>query len=281
MYKTCISYPGNKSLYVPYVKRVLASSNPRYIVDIMTGSAVLSLNLCHRACKQIIINDANLPLMKFYQACLDTDANEIVSYVGSQVRKYDLHKKWNKVNADRFKDWYNTHADERTIFDYMLLTRLAYRGDCINEDDFNYWVGRKPMGKMFFIILTRFIRRLKKFKPQLKVSSKCISQMDLSFMGEGDVLIADLPYKISPSGYNDFWSDELEKETYDRIDELVARGVQIIAFNAHYNSGGDVNYLFDDWLSRNNYEAWRMPFKFKKNKAKKYIVEYMVFNEIK
>ena len=280
MYKTCISYPGNKTAYVPFVKSVI-NSKPRHIVDVMTGSAVIPLNLLHMATSKVIINDANSPLMRFYQACLDTDANEIVHDIGCQVRKYNLHKKFNRENAEKYRVWYNSSPKERTILDYMLLTRLAYRGDCINEDDFNYWVGRKPMGKKFFIILTRFIRRLKKFKPQLKLSSKCISQMDLSFMEKGDVLIADLPYKISPSGYNDLWSDELEKETYDRIDELVARGVQIIAFNAHYNSGGDVNYLFDEWLSRNDYETWRMPFKFKKNKAKKYIVEYMVFNEIK
>ena len=108
-----------------------------------------------------------------------------------------------------------------------------------------------------------FLKRI----ADIQFSSLEFTQVDLSFLGEGDFLYADPPYLLTCGSYNDGkrgfngWSISDDLKLFEILTNLDKRGVKFALSNVIEHKGQTHSELID-WKKQNHYHLHNINFNY-------------------
>ena len=249
-----MNYIGGKYKLLPQLSPLFPKGIDTF-VDLFCGGANVGIN---SLANKIIFNDNLVYLIDLYNAFLQKDLEEIITYVEKRISEFGLSLT-NQEGYLRLREEYNRN---REALDLFVLVAFSFNHQIRfnNQHQFNCPFGKdrscyNPRTKQNLI---QFINALK--KKNILFTSFNFDEFDFSSLKTGDYVYADPPYLITTGTYNDGkrgftgWSESTERKLLDILKELDSRNIQFGLSNVLYHKGR-VNNLLESWIEQNNFKV--------------------------
>lgn len=253
--KSPLNYTGGKYKMLNSLFEIFPE-NIGVFVDLFAGGFNVGINT---NANQIICNDQINYLIEMYQYFLDTDVEKIIRAIKERIVEFSLSQQ----NADGYNALRDRYNESKDIVDLFVLTCYAFNHQIRfnNSQKFN-----TPFGNERSSYNDRIEKNLVEFCNALKHKNVTLFNedflaIDLSDLGENDLVYCDPPYLISTSSYNDGkrgfkdWTSIEEQQLLDLLDKLNERKVKFALSNV----------LYHKWMSNDLLIEW----------SKKYKVHYI------
>lgn len=202
-------------------------------------------------------NDINFFVVDIYRAFQQMAIEELLKKIDSIIQKWELTKQ-NKDGYLALRAHYNsTPLENRDPIELYVLVCYSfnYQFRFNNNKGFNNPFGRdrSSFNPTIREHLIDFHQKLK----NIDFSSKNFTELDLSFLGKGDFVYADPPYRITTASYNDGkrgfegWKEKDDIELFSLLDDLDKNGVKFALSNVTHHKG-NLNEPLIRWSKKYN-----------------------------
>lgn len=237
--KSPLNYIGGKYKMLPKIMRFFPKRlNVMY--DLFAGGCDVCTNV---NADTIYANDINHFVIDIYRAFQEMEIGELLDSIDGIIAEWDLSMH-NEDGYLRLRKHYNSLPIEKRnpIELYTLMCySFNYQFRFNNSHEFNNPFGRErssfnPVMRENLIV---FHRKLK----HIHFLSQNFRDLDLGFLGAGDFLYADPPYRITTASYNDGkrgfegWKLEDDLFLFDLLDRLDSQGVKFALSNVTEHKG--------------------------------------------
>lgn len=249
--KSPLNYTGGKYKILQPIYQIFPKEIDTF-VDLFAGGFNVGINA---NAKKIICNDQITYLIDLYHYLSDNDIDTIISDINKIIKEFNLSKQ----NADGYNSLRDRYNETKDIRDFFVLTFYAFNHQIRfnNNHKFNTPFGKERSSYNATIEknLIRFCNALK--NKEIIFYNKDFLDVDLSKLGENDLVYCDPPYLISTGSYNDGkrgfkdWTETEEKQLLNLLDTLNNQGVRFALSNVLYHKGLS-NDLLIEWSHKYN-----------------------------
>ena len=249
--KSPLNYTGGKYK----ILSPILSTFPKQIgtfVDLFAGGFNVGINV---DAKKIVCNDQINYLIELYQYFMENNIDMILDAIKERINEFDL----SKTNAEGYNTLRVRYNKEKNIVDFFVLTCYAFNHQIRfnNSQQFN-----TPFGKERSSYNSNIEKNLIRFCAALKEKDVILTNLDflsvdLSELGDNDLVYCDPPYLISTGSYNDGkrgfkdWTENEERQLLDLLDSLDRQGVRFALSNVLYHKGMS-NDILIEWSKKYN-----------------------------
>lgn len=243
--KSPLNYIGGKYKMLPKIMKFF----PRRInnmYDLFAGGCDVCTNV---TANNIFANDINFFIIDIYRAFQNMDTATLLNTIDNIINQWNLSMK-NETGYLSFRQHYNSlPIEQRDPIELYVLVCYSfnYQFRFNNSREFNNPFGRNrssfnPTMRENLII---FHDKLEK----IQFSTNNFRHLDLNFLGKGDFLYADPPYRITTASYNDGrrgfegWTLEDDLFLFELLDRLDRQGVKFALSNVTEHKGDRNNEL--------------------------------------
>lgn len=247
--KSPLNYTGGKYKLLNSLFEIFPN-DINVFVDLFAGGFNVGINA---NANTIVCNDQINYLIKLYKYLADTNIDTIIQEIKQRINEFGLSKQ-NAEGYNALRDRYNESKD---IVDFFVLTFYAFNHQIRfnNSQKFNTPFGkeRSSYNESIEKNLISFCCALQ--SKNIVFQNKDFLSVDLSQLGDEDLVYCDPPYLISTGSYNDGkrgfkdWTPVEEKQLLDLLDSLNARGVKFALSNVLYHKGLS-NDLLIEWSKK-------------------------------
>lgn len=296
MIRSPLFYVGDKYKLMPQLLAYFPKNIQLYVEPFYGGgSSQLAVNANSYA-----LNDINTYIIKIHQMLVANANNKeeffnkifdlidnyglSCSYKGKNVpdelkSKYPktYYAKYNKNGYMKLKEDFNLNKCDIIRLYVLLIYGFNHMIRFNKSGDFNLPVGNVDFNKNVYDALNEYFKI--QGNKNLKFYSKDYKAFlnDLELDGESFIYL-DPPYYISQSEYNKLWSEKDEKELYDYLDCLNAKGIKFGITNLVTHKG-NTNTIFKKWSKKYNCKVINSNYiSFNDNTIKDSSIELYVYN---
>lgn len=237
--KSPLNYIGGKYKMLPKIMRFF----PRRIntmYDLFAGGCDVCTNV---TANRIYANDINFFVIDIYRAFQNMTIDALLYTIDDIIARWNLNMT-NEEGYLAFRSHYNAiPIEQRNPIELYVLVCYSfnYQFRFNSSREFN-----NPFGRDRSSFNPRMRENLIAFHEKLgniQFSSNHFHDVDLQFMGQGDFLYADPPYRITTASYNDGrrgfegWSLEDDLYLFDLLDRLDRQGARFALSNVTEHKG--------------------------------------------
>ena len=235
--KSPLNYIGGKHKILPQLFTAFPKKVDTF-VDLFAGGFNVGINV---NAERIICNDQITYLIDLYRYLAETDIRDVRAAIKKRIDEFQLTKQ-NAEGYYALRDRYNMSED---IVDFLVLTFYSFNHQIRfnNSRKFN----------------TSFGKDRSSYNPQIEknlicfcdaLHSKNIDLLNLDFLdvnlsrlGDRDLVYCDPPYLISNGSYNDGkrgfknWTSVEDHQLFNLLDSLHEQGTRFALSNVLYHKG--------------------------------------------
>lgn len=183
------------------------------------------------------------------------DIDTLLNSIDNIILQWDLNMS-NETGYKALRDHYNSlPVEQRDPIELYVLVCYSfnYQFRFNNSREFNNPFGRNRSS--FNPVMRNNLIKFHEKIGNIHFSSDNFRDVDLSFLGQGDFLYADPPYRITTASYNDGkrgfegWGLEDDLYLFQLLDELDCRGVKFALSNVIEHKG-NTNTELKQWKRR-------------------------------
>lgn len=247
--KSPLNYTGGKYKLLNSLFEIFPNDINTF-VDLFAGGFNVGINI---DANTIICNDQISYLIELYRYLAETDIQSIIDEINQRIIEFNLTKQ----NADGYNALRERYNESKDIVDFFVLTFYAFNHQIRfnNSQKFNTPFGKERSSYNLSIEnnLIAFCHALK--NKNIVFYNNDFLGVDLSNLGEQDLVYCDPPYLISTGSYNDGkrgfkdWTEVEEKQLLDLLDSLNCQGVKFALSNVLYHKGLS-NELLIEWSKK-------------------------------
>lgn len=247
--KSPLNYTGGKYKILSPIFEIFPK-NINTFVDLFAGGFNVGINV---EANKIICNDQINYLIELYQYLSVTSLEGIIAAIHQRISEFSLTQQ-NAEGYNALRDRYN---ESKNIVDFFVLTFYAFNHQIRfnNSQKFNTPFGKERSSYNTSIEknLIRFCEALK--RKNIEFYNKDFLSIDLSGLGERDLVYCDPPYLISTGSYNDGnrgfkdWTIVEEQQLLYLLDRLNEQNVRFALSNVLYHKGLS-NDLLIEWSKK-------------------------------
>lgn len=247
--KSPLNYTGGKYKLLNSLFEIFPNDINTF-VDLFAGGFNVGINV---DANTIICNDQISYLIELYRYLAETDIQSIIDQINQRIIEFNLTKQ----NADGYNALRERYNESKDIVDFFVLTFYAFNHQIRfnNSQKFNTPFGKERSSYNSSIEnnLIAFCHALK--NKNIVFYNNDFLGVDLSKLGEQDLVYCDPPYLISTGFYNDGkrgfkdWTEVEEKQLLDLLDSLNCQGVKFALSNVLYHKGLS-NELLIEWSKK-------------------------------
>lgn len=233
--KSPFNYIGGKYKLLPQIMKFFPSGVDHF-VDLFCGGCDVCSNV---KAQHIYANDINYFLIEIFEAFKSRSIEELLEYIDRTIAENGLNTK-DREAYNAFRDYYNR---TKNPLDLYILVCYSFNYQFRFNADHEY---NNPFGKdrsSFNPVMRKNLIAFHKKIGQIRFSSLNFREFDTSFLGQGDFVYADPPYRITTGSYNDGkrgfegWSEEDDRALCEILDDLDRRGVKFALSNVTEHKG--------------------------------------------
>ena len=251
LYKSPLNYIGGKYKMLPQIIRHFPQ-NINVMYDLFAGGCDVCVNV---NTNRVFANDINFFVVDIFKKFQKMAIDELLYSIDGIIGTWNLSMT-NKDAYLSFRHHYNScPIEQRDPIELYVLVCYSfnYQFRFNSKHEFN-----NPFGKNRSSFNPQMRKNLIKFHEKIRkinFSSFNFRDLKLDFLGEGDFLYADPPYRISIGSYNDGkrgfegWSLNDDLLLFDLLDELNSRGVKFALSNVVEHKGM-TNYELLHWKEK-------------------------------
>lgn len=247
--KSPLNYTGGK---YKILQPILNSfpDNIDTFVDLFAGGFNVGIN---SHAKKVLCNDHIGYLIELYEYLTVSNLNDVVFAIKEIIQEFSLSLQ-NGEGYNALRSRYNLSPN---VLDFFVLTCYSFNHQIRfnNSHKFN-----TPFGKERSSYNAKIENNLENFCIELKRKNidfycKDFLNLDLSGLGQSDLVYCDPPYLISTGSYNDGkrgfkdWSKTEEVQLLELLDRLNDRGVRFALSNVFAHKGQE-NTLLIEWSKK-------------------------------
>lgn len=247
--KSPLNYTGGKYKILHPIFELFPQKIDTF-VDLFAGGFNVGINV---EAKKIICNDQINYLIELYKYFEEHEIDEVISEIKKRIDEFELTLQ-NVEGYNQLRERYNETKD---IIDFFVLTCYSFNHQIRfnNKHKFNTPFGkdRSSYNKSIENNLIKFCDAIR--KKNIIFSNADFLSVDLSELGENDVVYCDPPYLITTGSYNDGkrgfkdWTEVEEKQLLDLLDTLDAQKVKFALSNVLYHKGLS-NDILIEWSKK-------------------------------
>lgn len=237
--KSPLNYIGGKYKMLPKIMKFFPHRiNTMY--DLFAGGCDVCTNV---AANRIYANDINFFVIDIYRAFQNLPIDVLLDTIDGIIARWNLSME-NEEGYLAFRAHYNSIAvEQRNPIELYVLVCYSfnYQFRFNSNREFN-----NPFGRNRSSFNPKMRENLVTFHGKLgniQFLNNNFHDVDLQFMGQGDFLYADPPYRITTASYNDGkrgfegWSLEDDLYLFDLLDRLDRQGVRFALSNVMEHKG--------------------------------------------
>lgn len=233
--KSPFNYIGGKYKMLPQIMKYFPG-RVNHFLDLFCGGCDVCSNM---QAGHIYANDINFLLIQIFEAFKSRSVEELLSYIDQTIAENGLNMTDKQAYND-FRDYYNRTRNPLDLY-ILVCYSFNYQFRFNGEREYN-----NPFGKNRSSFNPAMRRNLITFHEKIQnicFSSRNFREYDYSFLGPGDFVYADPPYRITTGSYNDGkrgfegWSEEDDLALCGILDELGSRGVKFALSNVTEHKG--------------------------------------------
>lgn len=242
-----MNYTGGKFKLLPQIKSVFPEEIDTF-VDVFAGGLNVGVNV---QANKIIANDTLHQVIEIYETLQNMNGEEAKAKVLKVVEAYDLNKQ-NKEGFLKLRADYNEGNKQPHILYALITHAFNYQIRFNKKGGYNM-----PFGKDRSSFNDSLKKRLVEFTDAIDdrfvFMSKDFRELDLTGLGNEDLVYCDPPYLISTATYNESggWSEKEEVDLLDMLDRLDRQGVRFALSNVFVHKG-ERNEMLIDWAKKYN-----------------------------
>jgi len=225
MIQSPFNYTGSKSNLVEQLREHIPYGCST-CYDIFCGGGGFFVNSLDKF-ERIIANDVINPLMNFYRWMQNTPWNDLIAV----VRESNIPKD----NQESYLSLRKNFNESNDFVKFFILTCSCTNNMMRFNKKYKF---NQTWGKRNFNIRTE--SRLREYHDRIYKNKKIQfynnNFYDVSIDDESFVYL-DPPYLITEAGYNAYWSQSLEIQLYDYLEELDKRKVKFMLSNVMEHKG--------------------------------------------
>lgn len=247
--KSPLNYMGGKYKILRPIFDIFPQ-NIGTFVDLFAGGFNVGINV---EANKIICNDQINYLLELYQFFSDHEIDEVIAEIKKRIEEFNLSQQ----NAEGYNSLRERYNETKNIVDFFVLTCYAFNHQIRfnNSQKFNTPFGkdRSSYNSSIESNLIRFCDALR--KKNIIFSNTDFLGVDLTELGEEDLVYCDPPYLISTGSYNDGkrgfkdWTPVEEQQLLDLLDRLNEQGTRFALSNVLYHKGMS-NDLLIEWSKK-------------------------------
>lgn len=237
--KSPLNYIGGKYKMLPKIMKFF----PRRInimYDLFAGGCDVCTNI---KANRIFANDINFFVIDIYKTFQKFTINDLIVKIDKIIHQWQLSMT-NETGYLAFREHYNSiPIEQRNPIELYVLVCYSfnYQFRFNNSRRFN-----NPFGRDRSSFNPRMRENLIIFHEKLtniNFSSDNFHDLDLRFLGQGDFLYADPPYRITTASYNDGkrgfegWGIDDDLYLFDLLDQIDRQGVKFALSNVTEHKG--------------------------------------------
>jgi DNA adenine methylase len=247
--KSPLNYTGGKYKLLSSLFEIFPNEINTF-VDLFAGGFNVGINA---SANTIICNDQISYLIELYEFLKEYPTEDVIKKIKERIDEFGLTKQ----NADGYNSLRDRYNENKDIVDFFVLTFYAFNHQIRfnNSQKFN-----TPFGKDRSSYNESIERNLITFCDALKkkniVFHNCdFLDIDLTDLGENDLVYCDPPYLISTGSYNDGkrgfkdWTTVEETQLLELLDRLDKQGVKFALSNVLYHKGLS-NDILIEWSKK-------------------------------
>lgn len=249
--KSPLNYTGGKYKILSQIFDIFPQKIGTF-VDLFAGGFNVGINV---AADRIICNDQNNYLLELYETFASLETESLITEIKKRISEFDLTRQ----NAQGYHALRVRYNETKDNIDLFVLTCYAFNHQIRfnNSHKFNTPFGkdRSSYNASIEANLIRFCDALK--KKNITFLNKDFLSVDLTMLGQDDLVYCDPPYLISTGSYNDGkrgfkdWTAAEEQQLLDLLDCLNAQGTRFALSNVLYHKGMS-NDLLIEWKEKYN-----------------------------
>lgn len=247
--KSPLNYTGGKYKILGPIFDIFPQ-NIGTFVDLFAGGFNVGINV---EANKIICNDQINYLLELYRFFSEHETDEIIAEIKKRIEEFNLSRQ----NAEGYNSLRERYNETKNIVDFFVLTCYAFNHQIRfnNSQKFNTPFGksRSSYNSSIESNLIRFCDALR--KKNIIFSNTDFLGVDLTELGEEDLVYCDPPYLISTGSYNDGkrgfkdWTPVEEQQLLDLLDRLNEQGTRFALSNVLYHKGMS-NDLLIKWSKK-------------------------------
>lgn len=244
--KSPLNYTGGKHKILEPILGAFPAEIGSF-VDLFAGGFNVGINV---EAEHIYCNDQITYLIDMFRMFRAVDTDSLLERIRELIGRYQLSQQ-NKEGYYALRQHYNESGDLTELF---VLTCYAFNHQIRfnNSHGFNSPFGknRSSFNGNIERNLIAFCRALQ--EKDIVFSTTDFREMDLTFLGERDLIYCDPPYLISTGSYNDGnrgfkdWHEREEEALLALLDRLHGQGTRFALSNVLYHKGLS-NDLLIEW----------------------------------
>lgn len=237
--KSPLNYIGGKYKMLPKIMKFFPKQiNVMY--DLFAGGCDVCTNI---TANTIYANDINHFIIDIYRAFQNMEIDELLHSIDGLIEQWNLTM-FNEEGYLQLRRHYNsTPIEQRDPIELYVLVCYSfnYQFRFNNNHEFNNPFGRErsSFNPTMRENLITFHRKLER----INFSGLNFRELDLGFLGIGDFLYADPPYRITTASYNDGrrgfegWTIDDDLFLFELLDRLDRQGVKFALSNVIEHKG--------------------------------------------
>lgn len=247
--KSPLNYTGGKYKILGPIFDIFPQNIDTF-VDLFAGGFNVGINV---EANKIICNDQINYLLELYQFFSEHEIDEVIAEIKKRIEEFNLSQQ----NAEGYNSLRERYNETKNIVDFFVLTCYAFNHQIRfnNSQKFNTPFGkdRSSYNSSIESNLIRFCDALR--KKNIILSNTDFLGVDLTELGEEDLVYCDPPYLISTGSYNDGkrgfkdWTPVEEQQLLDLLDRLNEQGTRFALSNVLYHKGMS-NDLLIEWSKK-------------------------------
>lgn len=249
--KSPLNYTGGKYKILTPIFEIFPKEIDTF-VDLFAGGFNVGINV---NAKKIVCNDHINYIIELYQYFQNTPIDDIITSIKERIDEFDLSLN----NSEGYNSLRSRYNESKDIVDFFVLTCYSFNHQIRfnNNHQFN-----TPFGKERSSYNANIEKNLMAFcnalqNKNIEFHNSDFLAIDLSDLGERDLVYCDPPYLISTGSYNDGkrgfkdWTVKEEQELLDLLDKLNIQGTKFALSNVFYHKGMS-NEMLIEWSKKYN-----------------------------
>lgn len=247
--KSPLNYTGGKYKILASIYEILPEQVDTF-VDLFAGGFNVGINA---KASKIICNDQINYVIDLYKCFQNFTTDELIIEIKKRIREFDLSQQ----NADGYNQLRKRYNESKDIIDFFVLICFAFNHQIRfnNNHQFNTPFGkeRSSYNQNIENNLIMFCNAI--HSKEIQFLNTDFLSVDLSTLGNMDLVYCDPPYLISTGSYNDGkrgfkdWTEKEERQLLELLDTLNSQGVMFALSNVLYHKGMS-NEMLIEWSKK-------------------------------
>jgi DNA adenine methylase len=247
--KSPLNYTGGKYKILASIYEILPEKIDTF-VDLFAGGFNVGINA---NASNIICNDQINYVIDLYKCFQTHTTDDIILEINKRICEFELSQK----NIDGYNKLRKRYNESKNIIDFFVLICFAFNHQIRfnNSHQFNTPFGkeRSSYNQNIENNLILFCNAI--HSKEIQFLNNDFLSVDLSSLGEKDLVYCDPPYLISTGSYNDGkrgfkdWTEKEERQLLDLLDRLDSQGVRFALSNVLYHKGMS-NEILLEWSKK-------------------------------